>query len=427
MSVTRLPAQLRNSLWFIPAMWVVGSGVLALAMIAVDSATPDFAAGLPLVFGGGAEGARSVLSAIAGSMITVAGVVFSITIVALQLASSQFSPRVLRNFMRDRLSQAVLGSLIGAFFYSLLVLRAIRTELEGQDAFVPSLAVTMAILLTVVAVAMLVFFIHHISMRIQVSRIVDSIAKETLEAIVDAWAMDDDEDHDPNPSPEPRDEPGRVAADDSGYLQLIDVDGLAGLATELDLVVRVDQPPGEWVQAESGLFSVWPAHAGSDRLRARLNRQVTLGPDRSLDQDVAFGLRQLVDVAVKSLSPGINDPTSARDCVNRLAQLLVDSGRRPEARRRFSRDGRLRLILTLRTFDELVAIAFDELRHYGGRTPTVALALAEALWTVRSLVDPKHHEPLGRQARLLLEMSRQIEPEADRLAVQASLARILAP
>jgi uncharacterized membrane protein len=424
MPVRRVLSQVRNSLWFVPGLWVVLAGALAFGTLAVDSAAPELARSVELLFGGSPEGARSVLESIAGSMITVAGVVFSITIVALQLASSQLSPRVLRNFMRDRRSQSVLGALIGTFFYSLLVLRAIRTGGDGQDAFVPSLAVTVAIVLAAVAVAMLVFFIHHIARRIQVSTIVDSIATETLEAIEREWRKGQGEVARAVAGPPPG-PTASVPAARSGYLQLIDTDGLLDAAAELDLVIRVDARPGDWVQAGTPLFAVWPVEAGGERLRDRLNEQVTLGAERSLEQDAGFGIRQLVDVAVKALSPGINDPTSARDCINRLAQLLIAIGQAPSRRTSLSKDDRLRVILSLREFGDLVDLAFDELRHYAGSTPTVAIALGEAMGAVRSQVDAGLRAPLERQARLLLEHADEIRPEGDRQRVAASVQRVL--
>lgn len=425
MSLRRMLAELRNSLWFVPGLWVVLSGALAMAALTVDTVAPELARSVELLFGGSPEGARSVLSSIATSTITVAGTVFSITIVALQLASSQLSPRVLRNFMRDRLSQSVLGSLIGTFFYALLVLRAIRTGADGQDAFVPSLAVTLAIVLAVLAVAMLVYFIHHISRRIQVSTVVDSIARESLDAVRRERRGEGDQRRGLAEALSlPQDLPSGVPARASGYLQLLDADGLVRVAVELDVVVRVELPPGDWVQEGVTLFSIWPSAAGSPTLTERLNEQVSLGAERSLEQDAAFGIRQLVDVAVKALSPGINDPTSARDCINRLTQLL-DASLEHRPQTKFAHEGRLRLVLTVRDFGDLVAIAFDELRHYAGSTPAVAVAMAEALATLRERADAEHRLPLERQARLLLEAVEAITPLADRESVRAAVSRAL--
>lgn len=425
MRLQRFTSYLRNSLWFIPALAVLGSALLAFGMLLADALTPDIARSLPLVFGGGPDGARSVLSSIAASAITVAGVTFSITIVALQLASSQFSPRVLRNFMRDRVSQAVLGSFIGAFLYSVLVLRSIRVEADGNPAFVPALAVTVGIGMAILAVVMLIYFIHHISTRIQVTTIVSTIAEETVERIEREWqAPDADE---PPRVTLPDEPPQLVAADASGYLQLVDRDGLVKVATELDLVVRLDHRPGEWVQEAAPAFSVWPADVASPELARRLMRNLTLGAERSLEQDAAFGIRQLVDVAVKALSPGINDPTSAADCIHRLTQILVAMGRRRPPREQYlDDDGRLRLVISLRDYELLVSLAFDEIRQYGATTPAIALAVATAVETTLAALPVERHAPLRRQLDRLLESTHRIEPPSDRQRVEARLRALLA-
>ena len=432
MSLQRLAFRLRNSVWFIPGLWVIGAGCLALVATWIDSVTPAIGRDLPLVFGGGPDGARSVLSSIAGSTITVAGVTFSITIVALQLASSQFSPRVLRDFMRDRISQSVLGSFVGAFFYSLLVLRSIRSADEDGTEFVPAIAVTLAIALAVLAVAMLIYFIHHISTRIQVSSIVADIAHATERAI-ERDREGDGSSPDPNakgpPTPthdgQPDADPGLVPAAESGYLQLLDRRGITSVADELDLIVRLELAPGDWAQEGAPLFAVWPADAAGDDLARRLNEHATIGAERSLEQDPAFGVRQLVDVAVKALSPGINDPTTARDCIGRVTQVLAARGREGEpARLGVGPDGHLRLIARPRTFAELVALGFDELRHYGAATPEIAIALASALRTLRSIVPAPHRPPVDEQLERLREAADAILPAGERARV---LTRIHEP
>lgn len=426
MSLQRLAFRLRNSLWFIPGLWVIGAALLALLMTWVDSANPGLGTDLPLVFGGGPDGARSVLSSIAGSTITVAGVTFSISIVALQLASSQFSPRVLRDFMRDRLSQSVLGSFLGAFFYALLVMRSIRSQDDSAPEFVPALSVTVGILLAAVAVIMLVYFIHHISTRIQVSSILAAIASAAEDSMRRATQGREGADRtdDLLDSPLPAEEPGSVPGTGSGYLQLVDSGGLVELAKRRDLVLRIERPVGDWAQAGAPLFSVWPAAVAGDELARELNDHVTIGAERSLEQDPAFGIRQLVDVAVKALSPGINDPTTARDCISRVTQLLVArAGAGSEAARYADDDGRVRLVRATRGFEELVSLGFDEIRHYGAATPDIAIAIAEALASLKSQLPERHRSAVDGQSRLLQEAAQAIEPEGDRRRALAAIQR----
>jgi uncharacterized membrane protein len=289
---------------------------------------------------------------------------------------------------------------------------------------VPSLAVTVAIVLAIVAVAMLIYFIHHISTRIQVSSIVSGIASATEEAFERPAETAEDADRSEAhvAGNLPNDEPGWVTATGTGYLQLLDREGLVEAAQELDLVFRLEVTPGDWVQRGAVVISVWPAAAGSESLTRRLNGCLTLGAERSLDQDPAFGLRQLVDVAVKALSPGINDPTTAGDCINRVAQALVAAGRAGQPRARHADDqGRLRVVERVRNFEDLVALGFDEIRHHGARIPQVALALAKALRTLLALLPPALHGPLATQVQLLRETVATIEPPGERRRIEARL------
>lgn len=413
----------RDSLWFIPSIWVVASIILAFAMIIVDRSTPAIANDLPLVFGGGAEGARGLLSSIAGSMITVAGVTFSITIVALQLASSQLSPRVLRNFMRDRWSQTVLGSFIGAFTYAILVLRSIRADRNDIAEFVPSVAVSVGILFALLALAMFVFFIHHIASRIQLSAIVASIADETTSQVRRNWAESDLNVDGAEP---PSAAPGVVTADSSGYLQLIDIDGLRAVAEEHRIFIRLEVTPGFWIQEDAPLFSVWPAATASETLAPELRRHVSMGAQRSIEQDAAFGIRQLVDVGLRAISPGINDPTSATDCIVRLGQILVAAGRRYHPRRVFrDAEGDLRLLVPYVDWQGLVELAFDQMRQYGAGSPDISIALASTLRTIAVSVPQHRHLALGRQLRLIAESASEVPLESDRLRVQQAVDRAL--
>jgi uncharacterized membrane protein len=420
-------ATTRDSLWFVPTIWVVVCAGLAFVMIGIDGATPDFATDYPLVFGGGADGARGLLSSIAGSMITVAGVTFSITLVALQLASSQFSPRVLRNFMSDRPTQIVLGSFIGTFTYAILVLRSIRGEEIDGGAFVPSLAVTVAILLALVALAMLVYFIHHIATRIQIATIIATIADDTTAHIAAEWKDRADAGSGEHEDAVPPEEASIVSARQSGNLQLVDLDGLEAVAEELALVVRLEARPGEWVQEHAPLFSVWPATAANDEVAGRLIDRLTLGDQRSIEQDAAFGIRQLVDVALRAISPSINDPTSAADCIQRLGQILVAAGMREQpARCVHDDDGRLRILVPRRGYDELVELTFDQLRAYGHGKADVLVTILDTLSTVGSALPVARRRALQRQAHLIGEGASAIPIEADRRRVLTAIDRMAA-
>ncbi len=386
MPIRKILDGIRQSLWFVPAVWVIVCGAAAFGMVGLDHAARDFAQSLPLVFGGGPEGARGLLSAIASSMITVVGVVFSITIVALQLASSQYSPRVLRNFMRDRASQITLGSFIGVFIYSLLVLRTVRADADGRDEFVPVLAVSGALVLTVVAVAMLVYFIHHIATRMQVSYITATVARETLEE-VDRQDAESRELEGRRPGALPEGAGAIVPASESGYLQYVETAELVELAERDDLVIRVALAPGGWVQRHAPLFEVWGKHR--DDLAAELRDLVSVGDERVVFDDIEFGVQQLVDIAVKALSPGVNDPTTARNALHRIVEIVVAAGRAElTPAEHYDSSGRVRLRTPRADFGQLMRTAFEEIHHFGNEIPTISRSLNEALDTIETAVGP---------------------------------------
>jgi uncharacterized membrane protein len=436
---------IRHSLWFVPAVWTVLAGVAALVLIWLSGEIDPNGEGLPLVFSAGADGARAMLQAIAGSIITVAGVIFSVTIIALQLTSTQFSPRVLRNFMSDRGNQMVLGAFVGTFTYTLLVLRSIKAE-NGGDEFVPAFAVTGALLLTLLSVAMLIYFIHHISSRIQVTSILASVAEETLEALAaqsEWWDADDGERSwrptrtgvpvavPPSgaiPSSYVGEDEQVLDARQSGYLQLLDIAALVTAAQAADGRVRLLVAPGSWVQKDAPLAAFRPPADRETELEA-LGRQLadslSLSRERSLQQDVAYGIQQLTDVAAKALSPGVNDPTTAVNAIDRLVEVLVAVGRATDPPRAFeSGDGVVRLEVPFPDFDELVGLAFDGIRHYAAGTPSVVIHLARGLSILRSLPVARH-APLRRQARLLADAASGIELEGDRRRALEAVAPLL--
>lgn len=353
----------RYSFWFIPALLVLAAVVLAAVLIEVDGwLEPNTFDRWPRLFGAGADGSRGLLTTIASSMITVAGVVFSITLVALSLASSQYTSRVLRNFMSDRVNQVVLGAFVGIFAYCLVVLRTIRGGDEG--AFVPSLAVLVGLLLGFVGIAVLIYFIHHISTSIQASHILAAVASESLRA-VDHLFPEGVGEADAAGEPEPG-ALGRawypVAADKTGYVQSLDTSGLLAFASERQTVVRMERRIGQFVVEGTPLVSVLGVDLSEDD-RQRLGGLSAIGRQRTVEQDAAFGIRQIVDVALKALSPGINDTTTAVMCIDHLTAILARlTDRRIESHFR-GEDGELRLLTCGPTYADVVGEAFDQIRQ----------------------------------------------------------------
>ena len=394
--MTRLRASweyLRGTYWAVPSAMSVAAVLLSIGMIQLDqAATPRLLNQLSWVYAGGPEGARAVLSTIAASMITVAGVTFSITIVALTLASQQFGPRLLRNFLRDFGNQVVLGTFVSTFLYCLLVLRTVRGSDDTE--FVPHLAVTVGVTLAMVSQGVLIFFIHHVATSIQASRIIANVAEDLEGAIDRLFPETIGEDAASADGPRASaDGPSEVhgaravMARTTGYVQAIDADKLMSIAREHDLVVRVHARPGSFVRRGGVLLTVAPAPGEGDRDDKSFHDVFIIGSDRTGTQDVTFFIDQLVELAVRALSPGINDPGTARLCIDRLEQALCHlGGRQIPSAERYDDDGRVRVVACPLTFPDVLGSAFAEIARYGRSSVSVTCRLLEAVRNVGSCV-----------------------------------------
>jgi uncharacterized membrane protein len=399
--VSRLQAlwyRVRDSLWFVPSIVTLVAVGLALVTVEVDRRYIDHedVRGYFFVFGAGAEGARGVLSAIAQSLMTVTGVVFSITIIALQLASTQYSPRVLHRFMDDRANQAVLGIFIGTFVYALLVLRFVRAD----DEYVPSFSVSLSVLLALLSVGALIFFINHIAQSLKAETIAARTAAETHEVIARVFPARDgagpeQQEGEPEERFEPVGRPGVLRARRSGYLQALDLEGIAE-ATEQEATLRLELAVGDFVVEGEALAALWPARLAEDGdLADELRDAFTIGAERTPHQDVERGLVELVDMAVKALSPSIYEPTTARVCIDRITELLVHIGRRaPPSRYRSLADGRLRVIAQRDSFESAVRLTIRPVRRYGETQAAVLIWLLDSVRRVAELVPDTCREAL---------------------------------
>lgn len=415
--------ELRNSYWFVPAVMTAGAVVLSILTLWVDGRLTS--GNQPgwlrvILYSGGADGAREVLSAIAGSMITVAGVVFSITIVALTLASNQFGPRLLSNFMSDRGNQITLGTFISAFLYSLLILRKTRT---GETEQVPHLSVAVALMLAVAGISVLIYFIHHVASQIQAPNLVASIGAD-LEGYVDrifphAEGLEHGRAaHREVPLPDGFEGDARgVDASSSGYVEFVDLDDLLALAEDRDLVVRLQVRPGRFVVRGTTLAEVWPPDLVDDTVRARIARSMVTGSRRTPAQDFEFPVQQLAEIAVRSLSPGINDPYTANSCIQWLSSVLSKlSDHAFSSSQLVDHEGALRVVVAAPVqFDELVGEAFDGIRQSADFHTSVYVALLRALTDIASRArTPPRFEPLLAQGRLVLEAAeRGVKQSAD--------------
>jgi uncharacterized membrane protein len=398
--------RIRGGLWFLPSLLVAGASALAVGLVEASALLDlELQERMPRVFGVGAEGSRSLLSAIATSMLTVAGTVFSITLAVLSLAASQYSPRVLRTFMADRPTQVVLGSFVAVFAYCLVVLRTVR---GGEDPFVPSLAVLGAIVLAFVAIALLVFFIHHLATSIEASSILRRIAQGTHHAVEGLFPETLGEEADD--AREDADAAGisawtPVPAAETGYIVSLDNAALLGLAREKGRVVRMDLAVGDFAVEGVPIASLEGAAPVDEQTRAALNRCYSFDRQRTLEQDAAFGVQQIVDVGLKALSPGINDQSTAVMCIDRLCAILVQLARR-RIENRYRRDETaLRVIALGPTFADLVELAFVDLRDAAAGKPTVLQRLLGSLARVAAATQSRRRrELLAAHAERLREM-----------------------
>ncbi len=421
---------LHSSLWFVPTLMIVGATALALGLVQIDANLDR--AGLqerwPWLFGAGAAGARGMLAAIASSMITVAGVAFSITIVALTLASSQYTSRILRNFMRDRTNQIVLGAFVGIFIYCLVVLRTIRGGDEG--AFVPPLSVLVAVLLAFVGIACLIFFIHHIASGIQAETIIKAAADETIDAVDRLFPKEMGEEANAQQDAEMAAEESQwhpVAALRTGFIQGVDGESLLKAARENETVIRMERGVGEFIVEGAPLISI-AGNARDDKFSDRIDSIFTIDHQRTMLQDAGFGVRQIVDVALKALSPGINDTTTAVTCVQYLSAILARlAARRIESRYRMDtaeHGGQLRVIARGPTFDGLLAEAFDQIRQNALGNVAVMLALLTALEVIGSRTqDPQRRSTLRVQADLIGDAARSSIPVSHDLDAAQSILK----
>lgn len=390
--------RLRSSLWPLPVLAILLAIGLGIGLPALDQVLEEPGGDHPLtfVFGGGPSAARDVLAAIAGSLISVTGLTFSFTVVALQLSSSQHSPRLLQTFVTDRVVQATLAVLVGTFVYALTVLRTVRTEEAAGSAFVPRVSVTAAFALTVISVVALVLFLGHLARSLRVETMLRDVSVEAQSTF--ARELPDDD----GPGSDyalPGGHPAIVLASGSGFV--IDVDGvrIADAAEGAGATVLLAHRIGDSVVAGTPLAHVWPSHPGTevdlDAVERSLGESVHLGFERTPDRDIAYSLRKTVDIAVRALSPGTNDPTTAVDALSHISALLGGLLTRPPRPTTFQdEDDVLRLLLPQWELTALVRLGLEEPVHFAEGQPAVLRRLATLL---RELAWRAPHSVLAQE------------------------------
>ncbi len=402
---------LRTSWWFVPGLCLFSSIGLSVLVERVDASVAQDATAWYL-FEGGPDAAREVLSTIASSMMTFTGVVFSVTVLVLQLASNQFSPRVLRTFLKDRLSQLALGIFVGTFVYALLGLRSIRGAGAVFERKVPSFMVWLSVILAIACVGAFVGFIHHVAQSIRAVVVIRRIGDDTRASLDRMYPEGiGDESDEPLPAlaapislevPNPR---------SAGVLAEVDADMLADAAGAGGVVVRVVPRLGQFV-AHGGILLRVSGNAAALDLDLVVSA-FQLRKESDVHHDVSFGLRELVDIAERALSPGVNDPSTAVQVLDELHDILRRLARRRlPAPVRNAPGGEPLLILPRMEFDDFVRLALDEIRQYGSSSVQVLRRIRELVLDVLSVAPAHRRGELVAQLELVEAAAQRSFPDA---------------
>jgi uncharacterized membrane protein len=417
--------ELRTTFWVIPSVLVLVSVLLFVVTFEVDVAAYHHHVTLPVwIRTGNADAERQVLIAIAAGVITVVGVVFSITILALTLASQQFGPRMMRNFVRDVGNQVTLGVFVGTFVYSVLALGSISSL---SPTFVPHLSTSVAEALLLVDIGVLIYFIHHIAKSIQLPNVIAGIATDLMESIDAEFP----ERVDAPPKAVPQSESGKsvpellklieergavVPSQVSGYIQYVGYSQLISIATRTDSFIRLEHRPGHYLASGRPLAMVWPRGSASEVALALRKAHVT-GPHRTLVQDPVFAIDQLVEIAIRALSAAVNDTFTALTCIDwlsaglgRVSGRMLDEGVYRDA------SGRVRLIESDPSYARMVNRAFDKIRQAARGMPAVLIRLIDSLGSIMlDTTSAEQRAVLRRQADMVLRLSEETVTEPNDL------------
>ena len=412
-----------------PSLFVAAAGLLAFLLPALDAVLADSGSSVPAWIDTTAESARITLSTMAGAIITVAGTVFSITIVTLSLASQQFGPRLLRRFMHDLATQVTLGVFLATGFYCLLLLRALGRGSLGET--VPNVSVLVAVVLVAVSVVVLIVFIHHIAMLIQAPQVVAGVAQDLNDSIERLYPRhaehENDAQQDGARMVAALGRPARVLESKrEGYIQALSEEGLGELAAKHDAVMRLHVHAGHFVSEGTALADVWlrPSHAAEDgageALAAGVNNCLVVGARRTPRQDAVAAVGELVEVAVRALSPGINDPFTAINCIDRLGAAMARLARKDApAKYRFDDASRLRVITRPVPFGKVMDAAFDQIRQHARNEVAVTARVLEALAVVGAAADS------GDKRASVLQHAAMAASVADTLAEEHDRSALL--
>lgn len=426
LNAAELISRLNSSYWFVPLVVTLSGAALALSLLALDErVTVDADGPWAVLRPSSAEGARALLSAVIGAMITAISVTFSVTIVALTVAAQHFGPRVLSNFVRQTSAQLVLGTFLATFVYSVLALGAIGAS--GQEAGLPELTVSGAVVLVIMSIGALIFYVHHVSTTLQVGELASAIVLDLRQATADRDGPADAGQPERLtfiPSAPPDAAP--VPAAESGYVQRIDYQAIIGAAETRNAVVWIRREPGTFLIDGTAMALVHPPTACDTELVATVQHACVVGRDRTLWHDPEFPVKQLVEIALRALSPGVNEPFTAITCIDRLTQgLAYVAAALPPRSEWCDSAGRVRVWVQPQSFEVLVHAAFDPIRIFAGANPAIYARLLDSVGELAWLV--KHdgaRRLLSQQAEIIRRAAeRRLKDAADMKYVDARYQR----
>lgn len=391
----RIWNHLSSSLWFVPILCVLAGVCLSFATIAIDRSVSF----VPRSLSGDPDAALAILTTVAASMVTLTGLVLTITMVVVQLATGQFTPRVLRAILRDRPSQFAIGVFVATFAHAMLVMREVRHPTDSSpEGYVPGFAIVVAFVLIIISIMVLVSYVNHIGQSLRAASLIDSVGDDTRDLIFELYP-----EHPPRraslpalPSGEPVQ---TVDAREPGVLFKVAEDELVELAAEAGVVIRMIPRVGDFVPTGGTVFAVY----GEGRIDPEALLQcIAVGKERTLHQDVAYGIRMLVDVAVRALSPASGDPTTAvqaidriHDCLRLLVSRDFPTGEHVDER------GRLVLVLPVLSWEGMVHVALDELRLFAVQSMQATRRIAAMLRDLIELAPEERRAPLQFQLQRL--------------------------
>ncbi len=392
-----LQQKILQSFWFIPAVFSLLALFATSILNWLDSYLGlDSVPALSWALTSSPEGARSLLSTIAGSAITVLGVILSTMVVVLTLASQQYGPRLVRNFIEDRPSQVVTGCFAGCFIYSVVTLKSISAS--GSDNQL-QLSVFCAVLFALACIGLLIYFVHHVSSEIQVQSIIRRVYQDLSQSIDGLFpeGLGQEPEDEAEPDADLNEVSATIQSDRAGYIQSIDEEELLRLAVSEDLVLKLAVLPGDFVLEDAALIEVVNGKQPGEEIQRQLYRCLLIGTFPTAAQDVRYPIRLLEEIAVRALSPGINDPHTAAECLDYLTSSIRQlAGRKWPSVQRMDDDGQLRIVAKAFQFDSLLRQAYQQIHHYGRNDVTIVCKLLGGLREVA--------ECLGQQPRRKAEV-----------------------